>query len=292
MQLYCAFEMPDDAQGLVCRQSRLAGVVRLVVFSGLVFLFPFFGWKLDKPWLLWIGVGLSAVVVAVAARDLAKQFQPANWLLRIGSDCLWINLRSYRDRALDPDAPSVVRLDYGEIAHVGRHTECYSTPSESTSLVPTIWKDDFLEIELNHDQTGDLKRALNDLRFPQQSDLPPSDSIPPGQMPDHPCVSTVWFVNPSVLRIAWYSGHGTVIAPGLTQALSELETWVRVDPPTRRERPNFQKLTPQDATVLARELVQVHGDTFAAARLLNRSCGMTLGQANTQVQQFEAEAIA
>jgi len=199
---------------------------------------------------------------------------------------VWINLCSYRDRDVVPDAPSVMHLDYAEIASVGQHTESYSTPSRPTADTPTEWRDKFLEIELTHDQTEELKAALNDLRFP-----PLPAELPNGQVPIRGRVSPVWFVNRSLLRIGWVSGHGPAIAPRMATALARLETWVRVAPPTRRERPNWRKLTPEEATDLARELVHVHGDTFAAAALLSRACGISHGEASTQVRQFEAAGI-
>jgi hypothetical protein len=107
----------------------------------------------------------------------------------------------------------------------------------------------------------------------------------------HGRISPVWLVNPSLLRICWLSGHGTVIAPRLAQALSWLETYVCVAPPTRRERPNWRKLTPQEATDLARELVQVHGAAFGVASLLSRACGISKVEANAQVRQFEGEGM-
>ncbi|MGE5193810.1 MAG: hypothetical protein ACM3U2_15040 [Deltaproteobacteria bacterium] len=284
MRLYRPAEVPEDEQGLLCRQSRRAGVVRLIIWCGVLAIPVVSGWNLDKPWLLWMFVALAAVVIPMAVLELAAIYRATNWLLRIGRDGVWINLRSYKDRDIG-DAPSVVRLDYGEIACVGRYTESYTTPSQPSSDASTVWRDEFLEIELTHDQTEELRAALNDLHFP------PAAQPPSGHVRVRGRVSPVWFVNPSLLRIGWVSGHGHAVLPRLAQALSRLETYVRVAPPTRRERPNWRKLTPEDATDLARELIHVHGDTFAAADLLSRACGITYGEAGAQVQQFEEEGI-
>ena len=286
MRLYRQDEAPQDEYGLLCRQSRLAGVVRLIIWCGVLAIPAVIGWKIGKPWLVWIFVAVAAVVIPMALLELAAMFRATNWLLHISSDGVWINLRSYRDRDDVLDALSVLRLDYGEIASVGQHTESYTTPMKTTSDAPTEWRDKFLEIELTHDQTEKLKAALNDLRFPPATTQFPSEQVRArGRLP------TVWFVNPSLLRIAWTSSHGPVVAPRLAQALARLETYVNVTPPTRRERPNWRKLTPEEATDLARELVHVHGDTFAAASLLARACGISQGEASVQVQQFEVEAI-
>jgi len=296
MRLYRQTEVPEDEQGLLCRQSRLMGIVRLIIWCGVLAIAPVIGWKTGKPWVLWIGVALAAVVIPIAVLELAAMFRATNWLLRIGRDGLWINLRSYRDRNVVPDALSVLHLDYGEIARVGQHAESYTTPSEiagsatppgvAATTTSTEWRDKFLEIELIHDQTAELKSALNDLRFPP----PPADAASAaaratGRIP------TVWLVKASLLRIVWVSSHGPVIAPRLAQMLSELETYVQVTLPTRRERPNWRKLTAEEATELARELVHVHGAAVTATALLSRTCGLSHGEANTQVRQLEVEAM-
>lgn len=284
MWLYRQAEVPENEQGLLCRQSRLAGVVRLIVWCIVLAIPPAF--SRSKPWVFWGCVAVAAVVIPLAARELAAQFRATNWLMRVGADGLWINLRSYGDRDVVPDAPSVVRLGYAEITGVAQHTEAYSTPSRPDSNAPTVWQDKYLEIELTHDQSEELKSALNKLRFPPAPAQPSS-----GPVRAQVRVSPVWFVNPSLLRVAWKSGHGPVIAPGLAQVLSQLETHVRVAPPTRRDRPNWLVLTPDEATDLARELVHVHGETFVATNLLARACHISDGEAGAQVQQFEAERI-
>ena len=82
-----------------------------------------------------------------------------------------------------------------------------------------------------------------------------------------------------------------MIGPRLVQVLSQLETYVRVAPPARRARPNWRKLTPEEATGLARQLVHVFGETFAAGDLLDRACRITHREATARVEKFEAEEI-
>jgi len=294
MRFFRQDEVPEDEHGLLCRQSRLAGVLRLIVWCSLLAVPMIFGWRLGKLWLLWTFVALAAILIPMALIDLAAQFRTTNWLMRVGRDGVWVNLRSYRDRDNGLDAPSAVRLDYGEIASVGRHTESYTTPSERATSPgsygkvggSTGWRDEFLEIQLNHDQTGELKTVLNSLRFPP---APAEQSSP--QMPVHPRISPVWFVNPSLLRIGWLSNHGPATLPRLVTALSSLETNVLVAEPTRGERPDWRVLTSEQVHELARELVHVHGATLEATTLLVRAGGMSNGEANAEVQQYELETI-
>jgi len=78
MRLYRQNEVPEGEQGLLCRQSRLAGVARLIVWCGVLAIPPVIGWKLGKPWLLWTFVAVAAVLIPVAVLDLAAQFRATN----------------------------------------------------------------------------------------------------------------------------------------------------------------------------------------------------------------------
>lgn len=289
MRLYRQDEVTEDNQGVLCRQSRSAGVVRLIVWCVVLAIPPFFGWKLSKPWLIWVFAPLAAILILMALRDLAVMFRSTNWLLRISSDGLWINLLSYRDRNVDPDVRSVVRLDYPEIASVARHTEVYATPSELTTGPgsygkvggSTGWRDEFLEIQLNHDRTGDLKTALIDLRFPS------APAEPSQQARVRVRVSPVWLVSPAVIRIAWVSAHGPAVLPRIGTALAHFEGRASVAEPTHRERPDWRKMNADQVQDLARELVDVHGATMEATALLVRAGGIKYGEACAQIQQFE-----
>lgn len=296
MRLYRQNDVPEDAHGLLCRQSRFAGVVRLIIWCGVLAIPIVCGWHFGNPWLIWTFVAVAAVVVPMALIDLTAQFRTTNWLLRIGSDGVWINLRSYRDRDVVPDALSVVHLDYAEIASVGRHTESYTTPSEmatgpgSYGAVggSTAWRDEFLEIQLNHDRTDELKTALISLRY-QAVPGQPSTRPAPGRNGPSP----LWLVSPAALRIGWVSSHGDAVLPRMASVLNRLESYVTATAPTLRERPDWRTLTADEANELARELVHVHGATLEATALLVRAGGLTNAEADTLVQGFgqKGEAV-
>jgi hypothetical protein len=288
MRLYRHAEVPGGTQGLCCRQSRLAGGVRFIVWTGMLAMAPILGWHFGQPWVTWIGAAVALLVAPLMLMDLVALFRATNWLMRIGTDGVWINLCSYRDKA--PEAASVLRLDYGEVASAGRHTESYSTPSEPTGPMrrgavgsTTIWTDQFLEIRLNHEQTDELKAVLDNLRYPASSGQRSS-----GQVQVRNRYFPIWLVSPDVLRVAWVSGHGHAVAPPLGRALGRLDTYVRVAAPSRRERPEWRELTADEVDELARELVHVHGATIEATSLLVRARGMTHAEATALVQQLDA----
>jgi len=292
MTILSVADLPTDTPGMWCRQSRLAGVVRFIVFCVIFAIPPVLGWKFNQPWLLWPGAALASFILLLLLRDLAAMFRATNWLLYIGPDSLWLNLHSYRDKV--STEASVVRFEYGEISTVGRHTERYATPSELVGPGSygdvggsTIWKDEFLEIRLTHEQTDELKTALNELRSPPRSN---GHSFRKAQFRNG-CFYPLWLVSPSVLRITWLSGHGPLIRPSIRRTLAELGTHVRIAAPTERRRPDWRKLAEEDVVPLARELVQVHGAGLEATTLLVRAGGLAYGEANTLVQKISAEDV-
>jgi hypothetical protein len=150
-----------------------------------------------------------------------------------------------------------------------------------------IWKDEFLEIRLTHEQTNELKTALNNLRSQPAVEAPSSKKVQIRSGYPH----TVWLVSASVLRVIWASGHGPLIRPSIGRTLTELRTHVRIAAPTERRRPEWRKLTPDDVSQLARELIQVHGAEFDAIALLVRAGGLAYADAKTLIRQFKAEEV-
>lgn len=293
MTIHPAAELPTDVSGMWCRQSRLAGVVRFIIFSGVLAIPIICGWHFQKSWILWPGAALAIVAIPLLMLDLAKMFRATNWVLFIGPGGLWLNLRSYGDQVSAED--TIVRFGYGEISTVGRHTERHYTPSRE-NLGPgsqagvggsIIWKDEFLEVRLTHEQTNELKTALNKLR--SQPAAEPLSSKKAQISSGYP--HTVWLVNASVLRVIWASGHGPLIRPSIGRTLTELGTHVRIAAPTERRRPEWRKLTSDDVSQLARELIEVHGAELDATALLVRAGGLAYADAKTLIRQIEAEGV-
>lgn len=292
MRLLHADEIPEDEQDLVCRQSRLAGTLGLVVWGVMLSIAPVIGVQKNLPWVLWIGVIVAALIMAALLKDLTLRFRKTNWVLRVGRDGVWVNLLSYSDKP-SPDV-SVMHLDYEEIASGGKHTEVYTTPSKSTSTDKyratcgsTEWKDEFLEFQLTDVPLDELKNALRDLRTQTtQSQTSPSS------IPGHCRPPAVWLVSPSVIRIPWLSGHGRAVLPTVTQALGQLATYVGIAEPNRRERGPWRNLKPDEIDELARELVQVHGATLEANSLLIRVGGLAESESTARLLQFERDALA
>ena len=292
MQIGSRLDVPDDPHALWCRQSRLAGVVRLLVCCGVLGIPVIVGWNAGLNWLLWLGGAAALLILPVLLRDLAALFRSSNWVLQVGRDGVWINLQSYRDHARG--AGTALQLRSFEIAGVGRHTEAYSTPSKTSSPpttdkavgAETVWADEFLEIRLNDAQADELRGLL--MRFHSEGTSGPSPRNTSRQREPFP----VWLVGASVLRICWNSGHGRVVTPRLKRVLEQCELFTSATPPTRRDRPSWRELSAEEGVELARELVLVHGDEHYSAALLVRICGMTQNAAAGMVRQFREEQFS
>ena len=275
-------EMPHDPHALWCRESRMAGIARLLVFCGVVAIPAAIGWHVDLRWLVWIGAAAVLITLALMLLHLLTLFRASNWVLRIGRDGLWINLLPDRDDTRA--AATALHLPYREIEAVRKHTQAYSTPSEAAGSTrhggDTLWRDAYLEIRLRDAQTDEIRKVLK--RLPSPAERGKAAGARRGPFP-------VWLVSNSVLRIVWYNSHGRVMSPRIARALSRLKSFTSVGEPTRRDRAIWRKLSGEEAMELARELVQVHGNSFESTSLLVKVCGLSTGEAFELVKRFYEE---
>jgi hypothetical protein len=195
--------------------------------------------------------------------DAVAKFRSTNWLLRLGPDGLWINLRSYQNRHL-PEAATVLHLRYEEVAFGHRHLETWSTPSEPSSNAGTHWKQESLELSLASGETREIAKALADERGRRAAIKGRHQAI------------TVPAVG--VVRIAW-RGNGNDVVPPLTRVLDELSRRVKVEEPTRTDHAHWLQLSEAELDELVAQLVR-SGDDLAATQLLIRRRGCSATEAH------------
>jgi hypothetical protein len=255
--------------GMRCRQSPLRGLVGgLIVCAfliGFVFLLRYRG----VPWFVWGGCAvLAALLVPWFLADALAKFRSANWLLWLGPDGLWINLRSYQNRHL-PEAATVLHLPYEEISSAHRHLETWSTPAEPSSNAGTHWKQEALELSLVSGDTREIVKALADERGRRA-----------GIKWTHQAVTVP---AAGVVRIAW-RGHGNDVVPPLTRVLDELSRRVKVGEPTRTDRGDWCRLSEAELDELVAHLVR-SGDDLEASQLLMRRRGCSATEAHKFVEE-------
>jgi hypothetical protein len=255
--------------GMCCRQSPLRGLVGSLIFCavliGLVFLLRQQGF----PWVMWGGcAALAGLLVPWLLYDALAKFRSTNWLVWLGPDGLWINLRSYQNRHF-PEAATVVHLPYEEITSARRHIETWSTPSEPSSDAGTHWKQESLELSLVSGETSQIAKALADERGRRATIKGKHQAV------------TVPAAG--VVRIAW-RGPGSDVVPPLTRVLDELGRRVKVDDPTRTDRAHWLKLSAAELDELVAQLVR-SGDDLEAAELLKRRRGCSATEAHKLVEE-------
>ena len=259
----------DRMAGTCCRQAPLRGLVGSLIFCAVLIGLVFFLWQQGFPWFAWGGFAvLAALLVPWLLYDALAKFRSTNWLLWLGPEGLWINLRSYQNRHL-PEAATVLHLGYEEIASVRRHLETWSTPSEPSSLAGTHWKQESLELSLVSGETSQIAKALVDERGRRAGIKGPHQAV------------TVPAAG--VVRIAW-RGHGNDVVPPLTRVLDELSRHVKVHQPTRRDRGDWCKLSEAELDELVAQLAR-SGDDLKAAQLLIRRRGCSATEAHKLVQE-------
>src|SRR5262245_15332882 len=259
----------DQVAGMCCRQSRLRGLVGSLVFCAILIGLVFLLWQQEFPWFAWGWCAvLTALLVPWILADALLKFRSTNWLLRLGPDGLWINLRSYQNRHF-PEAATVLHLPYEEIASARRHLETWSTPSEPSSNTGTHWKQESLELSLVSGDTREIAKALADERGRRATIKGPHQAV------------TVPAAG--VVRIAW-RGVGNDVVPPLTRVLDELSRRVNVDQPTRTDFAHWLKLNDAELDELVAQLVR-SGEDLDAAQLLKRRRGCSATEAHQLVEE-------
>jgi hypothetical protein len=292
-----------QAVGTCCRQSPVRGLVGSLVFCAILIGSAVLLWQQGFPWFAWGGGAvLAALLVPWLLYDALAKFRSTNWLLRLGPDGLWINLRSYKNRHL-PEAATVLHLPYEEIASARRHIDTWTTPAHPSATTPTHWKLESLELSLagfaTKKGTGPLGAAEN-----RGESVVPKGPVPfvvakpsgatteiakallnerdrrGGVKGKHQAV-TVPTVG--VVRIAW-RGHGNDVVPRLSRVLDELSRSVKVEEPTRTDRPHWLKLSDAELDELVAQLVR-SGDDLEAGQLLIRRRGCSATEAHKLVEE-------
>jgi hypothetical protein len=255
--------------GMCCRQSRLRGLVGGLIVCAFLIGVVFILWQRGFSGFVWGGCAvLAALLGAWFVADAVAKFRSQNWLLWVGPDGLWINLRWHQNRHL-PEAATVVHLPYAEIASARRHVETWSTPSRPSSSAGTHWKLESLELSLVSGETREIAKALADERGRRA-----------GIKGTHQAVTVP---ATGVIRIAW-RGHGNDVVPPLSRVLDELSRRVKVGEPTRRDRADWGELSEAELDDLIGQLGR-SGDNLAAAQLLIRRRGWSATEAHQFVEE-------
>lgn len=285
MQILPASDVLPDGRGLICRQSRLGGVVSALVLGGILVAIPAFTWYHRTHWLIWtISGAFAALVVPMIVSDAAARFRRTNWLLWLDPDGVWINLRSYQT-GHDSDPPTVVRLRYDEIASAGKHLETYTLPGPRQGRT-VQHRDHSLDLRLKEADVQPLRAALV-----QERNHPGKGRTYPGGITVTTRASLFPVSVPAdgLVRVLWRSGQGHFAAPRLAAVLRELECrGVPIGEPTRLDRPRWDTLPEAELEQMLRHLAGSTGG-LAAVSLLRERRGLSTTEARRYVGALAGE---
>lgn len=207
MELLHSDQLQPEPGERVFRHGVLGPIVLLAIFATPLLAVLVFHERLlasahAASWLAWLGISpillvgglLYAIVLQALAQVAWRAFLPSNWLMRLSSGGLVLNLRSFQNTHFPDDGPTVVRFAWPEIARV-REVRDTRPATKSEAMRTLRW----LEIELAGVETGPLARLVDEERTrpgPRKRTLGVSSSGRFGHVP-------VFVAKPGTVRTDW-----------------------------------------------------------------------------------------
>ncbi len=209
MRLLLHRELPQVPLERVLRHSVVGGFVMLAVVGSPALLAAIFWQRIlpsfsALPWIFWlvgapmalIGIGLWLLVLQAASSSARSGLLPTNWLLRVSSSGIGIQLRSFRNAHFRQDVPTVLWLEPGEVLCARRVTETgWIANSKSRTYMQSSW----LELELQHVDCAPIEQRLAE----ERADQGPQIRVLGIKMRTRFNESPAYFARPGVLRIEW-----------------------------------------------------------------------------------------
>ncbi len=282
MKTHPGCDVAPDGSGLVCRETRLGGLILAMIVSA-AFLGPTIFFWIRGIWFFFVVLGLaSLVIVPMLIGDVRLRFRQTNWTLWAPPGKLLVNLRSYQDRSA-MEMPSVVELADHEVAEIRRHEHRYSTSSGQGRT--TFTKLVSLDIVLRTPDDGTLAKLIADRRATPQ----PWQKLAGMRSRSNVTLHSVTLPAPDVLRIAWTGGRNHAITPGVNRVLRELETRIHVGEPVLKVEGSGDKLRDADIDDRILSLVQA-GNRIDAIKILRLERGYSLVEAKQFVDELAEKA--
>ncbi len=276
MQIYSSRDvLPWNAE-LICRQSRLVALAAVFVYGGLIAGIPFALWYRGSmpTWLAMIIGAIGALCLPMVVGSFLDSIRRSNWLIVLGREGVWINLRSYRNHRFE-DAQTVVHLLYGELASAARHTAKLSAPSSDGT---TTWKVTSLDLNVQVPNTDLVREAIAAERRRKTTRKHLGGLVTVSGRSNHVPVT---MPADNLVRITWKSRHDFV-RPRIDRVLQSLTNRIAVvGDSAPAKTANWEELADDELDDLVLQFVE-SGDTISAIKLLTRRRHFTI----TQAKQF------
>lgn len=282
VRLLLPSDLPQVPLERVFRSSVISNLFALLVFASPVVILvrcggqilahaqraPMPFWFVAAPLAL-AGLLLWLLVLQALFNTLRCSLLPSNWILRVSSAGIGIQLRSYQNAHFRQDVPTVIWLETSEVARGRVVQESYWITSTTTRrIVSRNW----LELELQGVDLAPLEARLDEERRdpgPEMRVLGIRTHVRSGDVP-------VFVAGPNRLRVQ-------LLRPAMVEALREQ---VEITP-TEKVRLEFGPGTELEPRV--RELY-MRGQQMIAADLVRRERGVTLVEAKKFVEDAVKKA--
>src|SRR5258706_9972019 len=262
--------------------SKLAGFVLLLLVGAPAVVAK---WKIREigaifeslPWFFWLVAGplvlmgflLWLLVLQTASHAAQSGLLATNWVLRVSSAGIGVQLRSFRNAHFPKDVPTVLWLDPREVARARRVSETgWIASSKGKQLVRSSW----LELELQGVDSAPIEKRLAEERAEQGPQFRVLGIKTRSRFNDSPA----FFARPGVLRVEW-------LGQGMLDALREL---VEIAPDVKVDLDQAlgTELEPRVRAYCDR------GWQIAAHRLVQRERGLSWVEAKKFVEELARKA--
>lgn len=230
---------------------------------------------------MYIAIPSGVMLLGMAwyfSKEAVRSWVSTNWLMRVGRNSLWLNLRSYR-HVHYPPGRTVLCVPYDEITLVRRHTAFREVRTNGRC---TKWREVCLEILLNEAVTAEVREelAVERRRREETSFFGISVRSTMTHVP-------VTVHGDNTLRVMWLSRVDWV-TPGIKRALETLRAFCRIGEPVETAVPEPSELSDESFNKLVLELVQT-GQPMNARRLLREYRGYNLREAKEFIEILAAK---
>lgn len=282
MRLLRLGELPSEPGERVFRHSRLGPVVLYLFFvAPLAFALqqhaavraalasvPGWAWIVLAPFALLVG-GLYLMIVGALLASARRAFGGRNWLARVSPAGLTLHVRSFHNEHFPDDGPTVVRLEWREIACV-REVRDVTPPADSRELSgPTRWVELELAAGVDTAALAALVRHERERPAPEATFLGIRSRTRAGHVP-------VFVPAPGRIHLDWL-GSGLLAALGAHVGVGERRSIDRAAAPAR------------DLDGRLVELLR-RGDTLGAIELARREEPLSLLAAKERVEELARRA--
>jgi hypothetical protein len=273
MQFLRLAEVETADQDRVFRSSPTrAGLVAVIVLGigAALLIVNWEGRTRSGYYLAYYIAGLLFLGLVLLRRFFFARLRPSNWLVRMTSEGLFIQYRSYLNYDLPTEDPTVIFIPYQDICSVRRVLERFKILAQDG---PTERRFKMVELEL----AGDMEPLSKALTAESRSPAPREKTW-------YGYTSTLYnhhlvrMASPPFLQIEWSA------VPGAKNFLNALSPYTRVTPPivVTQDLRFLETLNREEQQKRLRDLDQ-RGETITAVYVASKLYGYSLNEAQVFV---------